>query len=68
MRHLDLEVAVAGRWTPKDVKAVSVARIVAGDDVCEIARDAGVASQTVYEWGHASRRTPTEEGVGAAAN
>lgn len=41
---------MAGRWTPKDVKAVSVARLVAGDDVCEIARDAGVASKTVYQW------------------
>ena len=50
MRHLDLEVVVAGRWTPKDVKAASVARLVAGDDVGEIARDAGVAEATVYEW------------------
>lgn len=50
MRHLDLEVVVAGRWTPKDVKATSVARLVAGDDVGEIARDAGVAEGTVYEW------------------
>ena len=50
MRHLDLEVVVAGRWTPKDVKATSVARLVAGDDVGEIARDAGVAEATVYEW------------------
>ena len=50
MRHLDLEVVVAGRWTPKDVKAASVARLVAGDDVGEIARDAGVAEGTVYEW------------------
>jgi len=50
MRHLDLEVVVAGRWTPKDVKAASVARLVAGDDVCEIARDAGVAEGTVYKW------------------
>lgn len=29
---------------------MSVARLVAGDDVCEIARDAGVAEATVYEW------------------
>ena len=50
MRHLDLEVVVAGRWTPKDVKAASVARLVAGDDVGEIAREAGVAEATVYEW------------------
>ena len=50
MRHLDLEVVVAGRWTPKDVKAASVARLVAGDDACEIARDAGVAESTVYGW------------------
>ena len=50
MRHLDLEVVVAGRWTPKDVKATSVARLVAGDDVGEIAREAGVAEATVYEW------------------
>lgn len=50
MRHLDLEVVVAGRWTPKDVKAASVARVVAGDDVCEVARDAGVKFQTVYRW------------------
>lgn len=50
MRHLDLEVVVARRWTPKDVKAASVARVVAGDDVCEIARDAGVKFQTVYRW------------------
>ena len=50
MRHLDLEVAVAGRWTPKDVKTMSFARLVAGDDVCEIARDTGVASKTVYQW------------------
>lgn len=41
MRHLDLEVAVAGRWTPKDVMAASGARLVASDDACEIARDAG---------------------------
>ena len=41
---------MAGRWTPKDVKAASVARLVAGDDVGEIARDAGVAEATVYEW------------------
>lgn len=50
MRHLDLEVVVAGRWTPKDVKTASVARLVAGDDVGEIAREAGVAEGTVYEW------------------
>ena len=50
MRHLDLEVVVAGRWTPKDVKIASVARLVAGDDVGEIAREAGVAEATVYEW------------------
>ena len=50
MRHLDLEVVVAGRWTPKDVKTASVARLVAGDDVGEIAREAGVAEATVYEW------------------
>ena len=50
MRHLDLEVVVAGRWTPKGVKAASVARVVAGDDVCEVARDAGVKFQTVYRW------------------
>ncbi|WP_141741341.1 helix-turn-helix domain-containing protein, partial [Corynebacterium sp. HMSC05H05] len=41
---------MAGRWTPKDVKAASVARVVAGDDVCEVARDAGVKFQTVYRW------------------
>ena len=41
---------MAGRWTPKDVKAASVARLVAGDDVGEIAREAGVAEATVYEW------------------
>ena len=41
---------MAGRWTPKDVKAEAVARLVAGDDACEIARDAGVAESTVYGW------------------
>ena len=50
MRHLDLEVVVAGRWNLKDVKAVSVARLVAGDDVCEIARNASVTEATVYQW------------------
>ena len=30
------------RWTPKDIKAAAVARVVAGDAVSEIARDAGV--------------------------
>ena len=38
------------RWTPKDIKAAAVARVVAGDDVGEIARDAGVKFQTVYRW------------------
>lgn len=46
MLNLDLEVVVAGRWTSKDVKAspVSAARLVGGDGVCEIARDACAAS------------------------
>lgn len=50
MRHLDREVVVAHRWTPKDVKAEAVARVLAGDDVCEIALEAGVEFQTVYQW------------------
>lgn len=50
MRRLDLEVVVADRWTPMDARAVSVARLVAGDNVYAIARDAGVAEATVYEW------------------
>ena len=41
---------MAHRWTPKDTKAAAVARVVAGDDVSEIARDAGVKFQTVYRW------------------
>lgn len=40
-----LEDVVAGRCTSKDVRAapVFVARLVGGDDVCEITRDACVA-------------------------
>lgn len=41
---------MAHRWTPKDIKAAAVARVVAGDDVGEITRDAGVKFQTVYRW------------------
>ena len=41
---------MAHRWTPKDIKAAAVARVIAGDDVGEIARDAGVKFQTVYRW------------------
>ena len=66
MRHLDLEVVVAGRWTPKDVKAASVARLVAGDDVGEIARDAGVAEATVYEWVKQAGALPPKKALARA--
>lgn len=66
MRHLDLEVVVAGRWTPKDVKAASVARLVAGDDVGEIARDAGVAEATVYEWVKQAGELPPKKALARA--
>ena len=66
MRHLDLEVVVAGRWTPKDVKATSVARLVAGDDVGEIARDAGVAEATVYEWVKQAGELPPKKALARA--
>ena len=52
---------MAHRWTPKDIKAAAVARVVAGDDVSEIARDAGVKFQTVYRWvKHAGAVPPTK--------
>lgn len=52
---------MAHRWTPKDIKAAAVARVVAGDDVGEIARDAGVKFQTVYRWvKHAGTVAPTK--------
>ena len=52
---------MAHRWTPKDIKAAAVARVVAGDDVSEIARDAGVKFQTVYRWvKHAGAVAPTK--------
>ena len=66
MRHLDLEVVVAGRWTPKDVKATSVARLVAGDDVGEIAREAGVAEATVYEWVKQAGALPPKKALARA--
>ena len=66
MRHLDLEVVVAGRWTPKDVKAASVARLVAGDDVCEIACEAGVAEATVYEWVKQAGALPPKKALARA--
>lgn len=55
---------MAHRWTPKDIKAAAVARVVAGDDVSEIARDAGVKFQTVYRWvKHAGAVAPAEDCV-----
>jgi len=66
MRHLDLEVVVAGRWTPKDVKIASVARLVAGDDVGEIAREAGVAEATVYEWVKQAGALPPKKALARA--
>ena len=66
MRHLDLEVVVAGRWTPKDVKAASVTRVVAGDDVCEVARDAGVKFQTVYRWVQQADAVPPTKALAGA--
>lgn len=50
MRHLDREVVVAGRWTPKHVKAEAVARVAAGDDIHEVACEAGVDFKTIYGW------------------
>ena len=57
---------MAGRWTPKDVKATSVARLVAGDDVGEIAREAGVAEATVYEWVKQAGALPPKKALARA--
>lgn len=57
---------MAGRWTPKDVKAASVARLVAGDDVCEIACEAGVAEATVYEWVKQAGALPPKKALARA--